>query len=127
VTLSHGQRQRIAIARAAVRQAPILILDEPTTGLDEANARAVVQALRRLAAGRTCFLITHDLQFAAEADEILHLEHGAILERGAHADLLRHGGRYASLYRLQATSPEPQLAASRGSPPRSPAAETIAS
>ena len=101
VTLSHGQRQRIAIARAAVRRAPILIFDEPTTGLDDLNARAVIDALRRLEAGRTCFLITHDLQFAAEADEILYLENGAILERGTHTDLLDQGGRYAALYRLQ--------------------------
>jgi ATP-binding cassette, subfamily B, bacterial len=113
VTVSHGQRQRIAIARAAIRRAPILIFDEPTTGLDDFNARAVIDALRRLAAGRTCFLITHDLQFAAEADEILYLENGAILERGAHADLLELDGRYASLYRLQAMSTEPKLAASR--------------
>jgi ATP-binding cassette subfamily B protein len=113
VTLSHGQRQRIAIARAAIRRAPILIFDEPTTGLDDFNARAVIDALRRLAADRTCFLITHDLQFAAEADEILHLEDGAILERGTHTELLRHGGRYASLYRLQSPTAEPQLVVAR--------------
>jgi ATP-binding cassette, subfamily B, bacterial len=101
VTLSHGQRQRIAIARAVVRRAPLLVLDEPTTGLDEENQRAVAEALGRLAAGRTTFLITHDLQLAARADLILYLEGGAVRERGTHAELLRAGGRYAALYRLQ--------------------------
>jgi ATP-binding cassette subfamily B protein len=101
VTLSHGQRQRIAIARAAIRNAPILILDEPTTGLDEENERAVVGALRRLAQGRTTLLVTHDLRLAARADQILVLNHGEIAERGSHADLLASGGWYATLYRLQ--------------------------
>jgi ATP-binding cassette subfamily B protein len=114
VTLSHGQRQRIAIARAAVRRAPLLILDEPTTGLDEENQRAVVEALERLAAGRTTFLVTHDLSLAARADEIFYLEGGRILERGSHADLMRAGGRYAALHRLQegpvAAPPERQAA-----------------
>src|SRR5205807_5751316 len=68
VTLSGGQRQRIALARAAIRKAPILILDEPTTGLDMENERAVLDALERLARGRTTFYIVHDLQLAARAD-----------------------------------------------------------
>jgi ATP-binding cassette subfamily B protein len=102
VTLSHGQRQRLAVARAAVRQSPILVLDEPTTGLDEESERAVVDALRRLAAGRTTFLVTHDLRLASRADLILYLEHGGVLERGTHEELLKAGGRYAHLYRLQA-------------------------
>jgi ATP-binding cassette subfamily B protein len=103
VTLSHGQRQRIALARAAVRRGPILVLDEPTTGLDEANAVAVAEALRRLAWGRTTFLVTHDLALAARADEVVYLEHGRVLERGTHDELMEHNGRYAALYRLQAT------------------------
>jgi len=102
VTLSHGQRQRIAIARAAIRKAPLLILDEPTTGLDEENERAVLDALERLAAGRSTLLITHDLQLASGADLILYLEKGRVLERGTHAELMRADGRYAALYRLQA-------------------------
>jgi len=114
VNLSHGQRQRIAIARAAVRKAPILILDEPTTGLDGENERAVIEALGRLAEGRTTFTITHDLGQAARADLILYLEGGRVLERGAHADLMRDGGRYATLYGLQAMAND-RAAQSRGS------------
>ncbi len=101
VTLSAGQRQRIAIARAAVRRAPILILDEPATGLDEENQRAVLEALERLAEGRTTFSVTHDLQHAARADLILYLEHGRVFERGTQHELLQTNGRYANLYRLQ--------------------------
>jgi ATP-binding cassette subfamily B protein len=101
MTLSGGQRQRLAIARASVRRAPILILDEPATGLDQENERVVLEALEQLAEGRTTFVITHDLQLAARADQILYLERGRVLERGTHADLLQAGGRYASLYHQQ--------------------------
>lgn len=120
VTLSHGQRQRIAIARAALRQAPILILDEPTTGLDEENERVVIEALVRLARGDgsnggqdksaspaqgcTTFLITHDLQLAARADLMLYIEDGRVLERGTHLELMQANGRYASLHTLQAAT-----------------------
>jgi ATP-binding cassette subfamily B protein len=114
VTLSGGQRQRIAIARAALRRAPILILDEPTTGLDEENVQAVLEALERLAQGRTTLVIAHDLQLAARADLILYLEGGRVLECGAHADLLRGDGRYATLYRRAAASGNP--GASNSSP-----------
>ena len=80
VTLSNGQRQRIAIARAAIRRAPILILDEPTTGLDRENAQAVADALERLALGRTTFLITHDADLAARAHRILYIDAGRLRE-----------------------------------------------
>src|SRR5207244_74337 len=74
VNLSHGQRQRIATARAAVRDAPLLLVDEPTTGLDEENERVVRDALQRLARGRTTLLVTHDLRDVTSADLIVFLE-----------------------------------------------------
>lgn len=101
-TLSAGQRQRIAIARAALRQSPILILDEPTVGLDGANEAEVTGALWRLAEGRTSLLITHDVQLAARADRILYIDRGGLAEDGGHAALMALGGRYAALWRLQA-------------------------
>lgn len=101
VTLSGGQRQRIAIARAAIRRAPILILDEPTTGLDRQNETTVLEALARLAETSTTFLITHDLMLAAQADQILYLEQGEIIEQGTHAQLLQTQRRYAARYQLQ--------------------------
>src|SRR5437773_2191526 len=108
VTLSNGQRQRIAIARAAIRHAPLLILDEPTTGLDGENERAVLEALERLTEGRTTFLITHDLQLTTHANLILYLEAGRVRERGTHAELLRAEGPYANLYRLRLTGGGPE-------------------
>ncbi|MFQ5592856.1 MAG: ABC transporter ATP-binding protein [Anaerolineae bacterium] len=103
-TLSGGQRQRIAIARATVRRAPVVILDEPTTGLDGENEWEVQEALERLTEGCTTFLIAHDLMTAQHADMILYLEDGRILERGTHADLMRLRGRYAAMYTLQSLS-----------------------
>lgn len=103
VTLSGGQRQRLSIARASIRQAPILILDEPTTGLDKANEQEVIDALERLSVGRTTFLIVHDLELAARADFIFYMERGRLVERGTHEALMQLNDRYAALYRLQAT------------------------
>lgn len=100
-TLSNGQRQRIAVARAALRQGPLLVLDEATVGLDMENTVLVTEALARLAHGRTCLVITHDLGFAARADRIVHLEGGQIAEAGDHASLMARNGRYAALWRLQ--------------------------
>ena len=100
-TLSGGQRQRIAIARAAVRKAPIVILDEPTVGLDNKSERAVTEALDRLTANCTTFLITHDLTSSKNAEQIFYIEHGEIVERGTHTELMKLGRKYAALYLLQ--------------------------
>ena len=101
VTLSGGQRQRIAIARAVLRNSPILILDEPTTGLDAASEDAVVRALERAAASRTTLLITHRLATVRFADRIIVIDEGRIAEEGTHADLIGREGIYARLARLQ--------------------------
>ena len=104
-TLSGGQRQRIAIARALIRDAPILILDEPMTGLDVESEAKVREALDRLMAGKTCIMITHDLPSIADADLVLLLEEGRILDRGTHAELLASSGRYRQLYKLSLEQP----------------------
>ncbi|MFF0163876.1 ABC transporter ATP-binding protein [Streptomyces sp. NPDC005263] len=100
--LSGGQRQRLAIARAMIRDAPVLILDEPTTGLDAESGRRVMEPLRRLMAGRTTIVISHNLLTVRDATEILVLDHGRVVERGAHHDLLASGMTYARLHRLHA-------------------------
>ncbi|MHC3469212.1 ABC transporter ATP-binding protein [Streptomyces sp. 7R007] len=99
--LSGGQLQRLAIARAILRDAPVLVLDEPTTGLDAMAARRVVKPLRRLMTGRTTIMITHDLNLAPDADRILVVDRGRIVETGRHDDLLARGGAYARLHRSQ--------------------------
>ncbi|NJR16675.1 MAG: ABC transporter ATP-binding protein [Calothrix sp. CSU_2_0] len=100
-TLSGGQRQRIAIARAAVRQSPIVILDEPTTGLDQENEYAVNEALDRLTEKRTTFTVSHNLKAVQNADLIVYIEAGEVLEKGTHQQLIYQGGRYAAMYALQ--------------------------
>jgi ATP-binding cassette subfamily B protein len=98
--LSSGQRQRIAIARALIRDASILLLDEPTTGLDAAAGERVLTPLRRLMSGRTTIVISHNLLTVTDAQQILYLEHGRLTETGTHAELLRNNQRYAHLYLL---------------------------
>ena len=99
--LSGGQRQRIAIARAILKDAPILILDEATSALDSESERQVQAALEELMRGRTTLVIAHRLSTVERADRIVVLSHGRIAEIGSHAELLAAGGLYASLYRLQ--------------------------
>jgi subfamily B ATP-binding cassette protein MsbA len=99
--LSGGQRQRLAIARALIKDAPILILDEATSALDNESERQVQASLERLMAGRTTLVIAHRLSTVQKADRIVVLDQGRIAEEGTHADLLALGGLYATLYRLQ--------------------------
>jgi subfamily B ATP-binding cassette protein MsbA len=107
VRLSGGEKQRIAIARAVLRDPPILILDEATSALDAESERLVQDALDRLMKGRTTFVIAHRLSTVIRADLILVLDGGYIAERGGHADLMAAGGVYACLYRGQLVSEVP--------------------
>lgn len=101
ITLSGGQRQRIAIARAVIRDTPILILDEPTVGLDAASEQSVIDALDKLMKGRTSVVIAHHLATIRRADVIFVLKDSELTEQGTHESLLASNGVYAELYRLQ--------------------------
>jgi ATP-binding cassette subfamily B protein/subfamily B ATP-binding cassette protein MsbA len=102
VTLSGGQRQRLSIARAFVKDAPVLILDEPTSALDAENERAILDALARLMQGRTTLIIAHRLSTIRHADRIVVLQGGVVVEQGTHAELLARQRVYAHLHALQA-------------------------
>ncbi|MCB1413388.1 MAG: ABC transporter ATP-binding protein [Xanthobacteraceae bacterium] len=99
--LSGGQRQRIAIARALLKDAPVILLDEATAALDSESEKQVQEAINHLCQGRTTIVIAHRLHTIMHADAILVVEGGEIVERGNHDELLRRGGRYASFFRLQ--------------------------
>jgi ABC-type multidrug transport system fused ATPase/permease subunit len=99
--LSGGQRQRIAIARAFIRNTPILILDEPTTGLDAESTDLVLQALRKLMKDKTTIIISHELNLIRNADKIIVIKEGEIEKMGTHDELIRAGGLYANLYAMQ--------------------------
>jgi ABC-type multidrug transport system fused ATPase/permease subunit len=101
MTLSGGQRQRIGIARAIIRNSPILILDEPTAALDTESEKTVMEALERLMKGRTTIAIAHRLSTIRNADKIVVFKDGVVAEEGPHEELLKRGGLYAELYRIQ--------------------------
>ena len=103
--LSGGQRQRLAIARAILRDPPILIFDEATSALDTESERLVQEAIEHLLEGRTVFVIAHRLSTVQRSDQILVLEGGRIVERGVHAELLAMGGLYHRLHELQFRDP----------------------
>jgi subfamily B ATP-binding cassette protein MsbA len=105
VLLSGGQRQRIAIARALLKDAPILVLDEATSSLDTESERAIQSALEQLMADRTTLVIAHRLSTIENADLILVIKDGEIVERGDHAELIQQQGYYADLHRLQFNEP----------------------
>jgi ABC-type multidrug transport system fused ATPase/permease subunit len=100
-TLSGGQRQRIGIARAVIRNSPIMILDEPTAALDTESEQLVVEGLRRLMKGRTVIMIAHRLSTISDADKIVVLKDGVVAEEGTNDELIARGGVYAELHRIQ--------------------------
>lgn len=100
-TLSGGEKQRLSIARAFLKNAPVLVLDEPTSALDARTEALLLDALDRLMKGRTTFIIAHRLSTIRRADRILVLDQGALIEQGTHADLMARDGLYATLYRQQ--------------------------
>ncbi|WP_043418163.1 ABCB family ABC transporter ATP-binding protein/permease [Cupriavidus basilensis] len=102
--LSGGEKQRVAIARTLLKNPPILVFDEATSALDSRTEQAIQAELMRLAQNRTTLLIAHRLSTVVHADQILVMDHGRIIERGTHADLMRLDGRYAEMWRIQARS-----------------------
>jgi subfamily B ATP-binding cassette protein MsbA len=109
--LSGGQRQRIAIARAILKNAPILVLDEATSALDTESERLIQQALQRLMRDRTTLVIAHRLSTIEHADQIAVMDHGHVIERGTHAELIAMRGHYAALHRMQFNEPSAAVAA----------------
>jgi len=106
-TLSGGQRQRIGIARAVLRNSPIMILDEPTAALDTVSEKLVIEGLERLMKGRTVIMIAHRLSTLRDADKIIVLKDGVVAEEGTNDELVARGGVYAELHRIQFETPPP--------------------
>jgi ATP-binding cassette subfamily B protein len=113
--LSGGERQRVSIARALLKDAPVVLLDEVTSALDPVNEAAVHAGIERLMAGRTVVMVAHRLRTVRRADHIVFLDNGRVTEQGTHEELLRHGGRYAGYWHLSTTP-----AADRNAPVRQP-------
>jgi ABC-type multidrug transport system fused ATPase/permease subunit len=110
-TLSGGQRQRIGIARAVIRNSPIMILDEPTAALDTESEKLVIEGLERLMKGRTVIMIAHRLSTIRDADKIIVLKDGVVAEEGTNDELIARGGVYAELHRIQFETPSAPAAA----------------
>jgi len=104
VKLSVGEKQRVSIARALLKNAPILVLDEATASVDTATEKLIQEALERLMANRTSFVIAHRLSTIRRADQILVVRHGRVIERGTHDELLATDGLYSRLAQIQGTT-----------------------
>jgi len=126
VQLSGGQRQRVAIARALIKDAPIILLDEATASLDSESERDVRAAITRLCQNRTTLIVAHRLHTIEQAEKIVVVENGMVVEQGQHAELLRRNGRYAAFYRLQVETSAKEEAAQR-EPARAVAAPVVRS
>jgi ATP-binding cassette subfamily B protein len=109
--LSGGEKQRVAIARALLKNPAILIFDEATSALDSASEKAIQAELDRIAVGRTTLMIAHRLSTVMDADEIIVLDQGRIVERGTHSALLSTGGHYARMWALQQQAPDDEAEA----------------
>jgi len=103
--MSAGERQRISVARAFLKDAPLLILDEPTSSIDSKTEAIILEALDRLMVGRTTFMIAHRLSTIHKADRLLVMDHGRLIEQGTHEDLLQQRGLYKQLYDMQTRQP----------------------
>jgi ATP-binding cassette subfamily B protein/subfamily B ATP-binding cassette protein MsbA len=112
-TLSGGEKQRLSIARAFLKDAPVLLLDEPTSALDARTEASLLEALERLMVGRITFIIAHRLSTTRKATQIIVLHRGRVIETGTHEELLAYGGAYADLYgrQVQSLRPAARLAA----------------